>query len=64
MGFDDLDISAYLTPGLTTVRQEISLKGEHAVELLVQNMADSCMKKIEEILPVRIVERDSVRRLK
>lgn len=64
MGFDDLDISAYLTPGLTTVRQEISLKGEHAVELLVENMAAPGMKKIEEILPVRIVERDSVRRMK
>lgn len=64
MGFDDLDISAYLTPGLTTVRQEISLKGEHAVELLVQNMADPRMKKVEEILPVKIVERDSVRRIR
>ncbi len=63
MGFDDLDISAYMTPGLTTVRQEISLKGEYAVNLLVQNMADHGMEKVTEILPVRIVERDSVRRL-
>ncbi|MDO4322825.1 MAG: LacI family DNA-binding transcriptional regulator [Lachnospiraceae bacterium] len=62
MGFDDLDISAYMTPGLTTVRQEISLKGEHAVNLLVQNMADAGMKKATEILPVRIVERESVKR--
>ncbi len=64
MGFDDLDISAYLTPGLTTVRQEISLKGQRAVELLVQNMADPGMKKVEEILPVRLVERASVCRFK
>lgn len=63
MGFDDLEISGYLTPGLTTVHQEISLKGEVAVNLLVQNMADRDMKKTEEILPVRLVERDSVKRL-
>lgn len=63
MGFDDLDISAYMTPGLTTVRQEISLKGERAVELLVQGMTVPGMRKVEEILPVRIVERDSVRHL-
>lgn len=60
MGFDDLDISAYMTPGLTTVRQEISQKGEYAVNLLVQNMASPGMKKVAEILPVRIVERESV----
>lgn len=64
MGFDDLDISAYMTPGLTTVRQEISLKGEYAMNLLVQNMAAPGMKKVTEILPVRIVERESVKKLK
>lgn len=63
MGFDDLDISAYLTPGLTTVRQEISFKGERAIELLVQNMADKTMKKAEEVLPVTLVERASVRKI-
>lgn len=64
MGFDDLDIAAYLSPGLTTVKQHISLKGERAVELLVQNMADSTMKRVEEILTVEIVERESVRAYK
>lgn len=27
IGFDDLDISKYTTPGLTTVKQPISAKG-------------------------------------
>ena len=62
MGFDDLDISAYLTPGLTTVRQQISLKGERAVTLLVQNMENPSMPRVEEVLPVSLVERDSVKR--
>ena len=62
MGFDDLDISAYLTPGLTTVRQQISLKGERVVTLLVQNMENPSMPRVEEVLPVSLVERDSVKR--
>lgn len=62
-GIDNLDISAYLTPGLTTVMQHISLKGERAVSLLVQNMADPGMPKVEEILPVKLIERGSVKKL-
>ena len=58
-----MDISAYLTPGLTTIKQHISLKGERAVSLLVQNMADPNMAKVEEVLPVRLVERASVKRM-
>ena len=38
MGFDDLEIAQYLTPGLSTVKQQISLKGEKAVELLIRNI--------------------------
>ena len=63
IGFDDLDITAYLTPGLTTVKQFISRKGERAVELLLQNLTNRSMKKVEEILPVKLVERASVKRL-
>ena len=28
MGFDDLEIAQYMTPGLTTVKQQISAKGK------------------------------------
>lgn len=63
IGFDDLDITAYLTPGLTTMKQEISGKGERAVELLLQNIENHSMKKVEEILPVKLVERASVRKI-
>ena len=63
MGFDDLEISQYLTPGLTTVRQEISQKGEKAVELLINNINEPNLTKQEQILPVKLVERGSVRRI-
>ena len=63
MGFDDLEISQYLTPGLTTVKQEISLKGEKAVELLIRNISEPELTKQELILPVTLVERGSVKRV-
>jgi LacI family transcriptional regulator len=34
IGFDDIDISAYLAPGLTTVRQPIREMGRRAAELM------------------------------
>lgn len=61
IGFDNLDISRYTTPGLTTVSQPIVLKGERAVELLVQNIENPHMKKVEEIMPVTLIERESVK---
>jgi LacI family transcriptional regulator len=61
MGFDDLQISQYICPGLTTVRQEISLKGKKAMELLVEDMENPQLTTREEILPVSIIERGSVR---
>lgn len=61
VGFDDLEISKYLTPGLTTVRQEISQKGEKAVELLLDNIQDADMTKREVIISVSLSRRESVR---
>lgn len=64
IGFDDLEISQYLTPGLTTVKQQISLKGQRAVELLLKHIAQPDLTKQEEILPLQLIERGSVRKLK
>ena len=50
IGFDDLEVSRYLIPGLTTIRQDISEKGETEIT------------KREIIIPVRIVARDSVKK--
>ena len=63
MGFDDLEIAQYLTPGLSTVKQQISLKGEKAVELLIRNINEPELTKQELILPVTLVERGSVKRV-
>ncbi len=63
IGFDDLEISQYLTPGLTTVRQQISLKGQKAVELLLWHIAQPDLTKQEVILPLQLIERGSVKKL-
>ncbi len=64
IGFDDLEIAQYLTPGLTTIHQEISRKGQKAVELLLGHIEDPTLPKQEEILQLSLVERGSVKKLK
>jgi LacI family transcriptional regulator len=64
MGFDDLEFSRYLSPGLTTIRQQIAEKGKRAVELLVRNIREPELTKREEIIPVSLVVRGSVKNLK
>lgn len=64
IGFDDLEIAQYLTPGLTTIHQEISQKGQKAVELLLCHIEDPTLPKQEEILQLGLVERGSVKKLK
>lgn len=63
MGFDDLEIARCLTPGLSTIQQQISLKGEKAIELLLNSMQDPTLTKQEQILPVSLVERGSVKKI-
>lgn len=64
IGFDDLEISQYLTPGLTTIHQQISLKGQKAVELLLKHIENPKLTKQEEILPLQLVERGSVKSIR
>jgi len=61
IGFDDLEMASYVTPGLTTVKQQISLKGQKAVELLLSHLEDPKLSKQEVILPLQLVERGSVK---
>lgn len=61
IGFDDLEISRYLSVGLTTVKQDISLKGSLAVDLLSKSLDNPEYKSQDYVLPFEIVERESVR---
>jgi len=63
IGFDDLIISRYFSPSLTTVHQDIAKKGEEAVRLLLNTINDAQKGKQEIILPLSLVERESVKKI-
>lgn len=63
IGFDDLVISQYVSPGLTTVHQNIASKGEEAVRLLFNSINGVQIGKQETILPICLTERNSVKQL-
>ncbi len=59
VGFDDVYLSQMCNPSLTTVHQDIERKGREAVRMIVESIAGSKTKE-ECILPLSLVERDSV----
>lgn len=59
LGFDDIDLAKYVTPALTTIRQDTALLGSRAAEILFATI-DRERDDIEAlVLPVEVVERDS-----
>lgn len=63
IGFDDLPISSYIFPKLTTIRQENELKVKKSVQLLMELIKGERVEQNSLILDVNIVERDSVKYL-
>jgi LacI family transcriptional regulator len=62
VGFDNLDLSAYVTPKLTTVAQDLTAKATNAVSLLLGAMKDERRPATPVTLDVHLVERDSTAR--
>jgi len=60
VGFDDIDISAYTTPALTTIRQPIHEIGEKTASLVCDLIANGKSDRLPIILPHRLIERESV----
>jgi len=63
-GFDDLDVSSYCDPSLTTIRQPAVEMGEKAAELLFRIIDGRQPSFSEYILPYEIIIRDSTSTLK
>lgn len=59
VGYDDLDLSAYVTPKLTTVSQDIARKGEVAVRMLLESVERDKHPVKPVTLDVHLVERAS-----
>lgn len=66
IGFDDISVSHMFLPSLTTVRQQISLKGEMAARLLMDQITGknfAASERRRTLDGLEIVERQTVRRL-
>lgn len=63
IGFDNLPLSQYVTPKLTTISQDVEEKATLAVELLVDAIEDSSLRNKQITLDVQLVDRQSVKTL-
>lgn len=59
IGFDDVPLATMCLPSITTVRQDITAKGMIAAETVIE--AVKGIPKKDTILPLHVVERDSVK---
>jgi LacI family transcriptional regulator len=59
VGFDDIYSGALVTPPLTTVSQPMRVLGERACSRLLQRIADPALPQQVELLPTRLVVRES-----
>lgn len=64
IGFDDLQISKYVYPRLTTIKQDTYLIGEKAATLLMDMMKYPNKTVSPVILPTELIIRDSCRQIK
>ncbi|MDR2043761.1 MAG: LacI family transcriptional regulator [Clostridium sp.] len=62
IGFDDSLIAMRLSPGLTTIRQDISQKAQIAAELLLNRIHQAGVASQSAVLPVSLIERDTTTR--
>jgi DNA-binding LacI/PurR family transcriptional regulator len=64
IGFDDIMMSRMFIPPLTTIRQDIKMKGIKAAQYLLQTIQGSVSEDLERIvLPIELIKRQSVRRI-
>lgn len=61
VGFDDINWSRMTMPMLTTVHQDTLQKGRLAAECMIRLLEGDPVSNRNQIMPVRLVQRDSVR---
>ncbi|WP_258014477.1 substrate-binding domain-containing protein, partial [Listeria monocytogenes] len=61
IGFDDIELSEYMTPPLTTIRQPIYGIGEIAAELLLKNLQNPTEKLENRLLDISLINRSSTK---
>ncbi|MDD6660123.1 MAG: LacI family DNA-binding transcriptional regulator [Lachnospiraceae bacterium] len=62
VGYDDIELASMVTPALTTVRQNVSQKGEAAARMLLDILDGKQVEEPFVMLPVGLSIRESVRK--
>jgi LacI family transcriptional regulator len=58
VGFDDVDVASVITPGLTTIRQDVMAIGRTSARLLIEGIEAGGTEGLESVvLPVELVVR-------
>lgn len=60
VGFDDIDVAAYQTTPLTTVRQEFAQSALHGMNQLIRAIDGIAADELHHRVPVSLIERESV----
>lgn len=63
IGFDGLEIGCYMTPNLTTIRQDSYAMGDKAADLLMEMISNSDVKVSPVVLPVELIVRESCKKI-
>lgn len=64
IGYDNIDMSEYVTPQLTTIAQPIYELGQTTAELLLERIEQPSKDWEEKTLPVQLIQRFSTAHLK
>ncbi|SDY04179.1 LacI family transcriptional regulator [Evansella caseinilytica] len=64
VGFDDIELAQYVTPALTTIRQNTDLIGQSAAEVLLKQINNKNKVFSAVTIPVELMVRESARPLK
>ncbi|MEC0089459.1 LacI family DNA-binding transcriptional regulator [Paenibacillus macquariensis] len=59
VGFDNIELSQYITPALTTIAQDTALMGSKAADILIHSIDNPSQVLESAVLPVRLIVRDS-----
>lgn len=62
VGFDDDPLAEWVSPAMTTVRQDFKAMGKAALDLLCQRMTSPSVPVEHRVMPVQWIERGSVAR--
>ena len=64
VGFDDIKMSSYITPTLTTIKQDVALKGKIAVDYLISSLVSNTSLNRQTVLIPTLIQRESTKKLK